>query len=61
MRDAIADLQDVPAVTEVDAPPVELQRMDNLSALAQVLRGKLLYKSRVHCDPVKPRKLVSQH
>ena len=43
VRDAIADLQDVPAVTEVDAPPVELQRMDNLSALAQVLRGKLLY------------------
>lgn len=43
MRDAIADLQDVPAVTEVDTPPVELQRMDNLSALAQVFRGKLLY------------------
>ena len=43
VRDAIADLQDVPAVTEVDAPPVELQRMDNLSDLAQVLRGKLLY------------------
>ena len=43
VRDAIADLQDVPAVTEVNAPPVELQRMDNLSDLAQVLRGKLLY------------------
>ena len=43
VRDAIADLQDVPAATEVDAPPVELPRMDNLSALAQALRGKLLY------------------
>ncbi len=32
VRDAIADLQDVPAVTEVNTPPVELQRMDNLSA-----------------------------
>lgn len=43
VRDAIEDLQDVPAATEVDAPPIELPRMDNLSALAQVLRGKLLY------------------
>lgn len=43
VRDAIADLQDVPTTTEVDAPPVELPRMDNLGTLAQSLRGRLLY------------------
>ena len=43
VRDAIADLQNVSVATEVDAPPIELPRMDNLSALAQTLRGKLLY------------------
>lgn len=43
VRDAIADLQNVPATTKIDAPPIELSRMDNLSALAQTLRGKLLY------------------
>lgn len=30
VRDAIADLQNVPATTEIDAPPIELSRMDNL-------------------------------
>ena len=41
VRDAIEDLQDVPAATEVDAPPIELPRMDNLSALAQALKVNL--------------------
>lgn len=43
VRDAIEDLQDVPVTTEIDDPPIELPRADNLSALAQTLRGKLLY------------------
>lgn len=43
VRDAIEDLQDIPADTAVDSPPIELPRKDNLSALAQTLRGKLLY------------------
>ena len=41
--DAIADLQGVSASTQIDAPPVELPRMENLSPLAQMLRGRLLY------------------
>lgn len=43
VRDAIEDLRDVPAATEVYTQPIELPHMDNLSPLAQVLRGKLLY------------------
>ena len=36
-------MRDVPAATEVYTQPIELPHMDNLSPLAQVLRGKLLY------------------
>lgn len=43
VRDAIADLQDIPAATEVDALPIELPKRTDLSPLAQALRGRLLY------------------
>jgi len=43
VRDAIEDLQCIPTTTEIDSPPVELPRTENLSELAQSLRGKLLY------------------
>jgi len=43
VRDAIEDLQSIPSATEIDSPPIELPRVENLSTLAQTLRGKLLY------------------
>lgn len=43
VRDAIQDLQAIPVSTEVDAPPVELPRVTDLTPLAQSLRGRLLY------------------
>ena len=43
VRDAISDLQAIPVATEIDAPPVELPRIANLSSLALSLRGRLLY------------------
>jgi DNA (cytosine-5)-methyltransferase 1 len=43
VRDAIADLQNVPVSTEMTSNPVELDDCDHLSDLAKTLRGKLLY------------------
>lgn len=43
VRDAIADIQEISAMTEVDSPPVALPHIENLSDLAHTLRGKLLY------------------
>lgn len=41
--DAISDLQDIPAATEINAPPIILPKAEKLSSLAQMLRGKQLY------------------
>lgn len=41
--DAISDLQDIPATTEMTAKPIELPEYPNLSELGRQLRGKLLY------------------
>jgi len=43
VRDAIADLQDIPVATEVTAKPLELNNYDNISNLGKQLRGKMLY------------------
>lgn len=43
VRDAIQDLQNIPADTDIKAPPIELPRVANLSPLAQILRGRILY------------------
>ena len=43
VRDAIADLEDVVVSTDVSAPPVELRHRDDLSDLAQELRGSILH------------------
>ena len=41
--DAISDLQDIPAATEMTSKPIELPEYPNLSELGRQLRGKLLY------------------
>lgn len=44
VRHAIEDLENTPAFTEIDSPAIELSAPpENLSELAKVLRGKLLY------------------
>lgn len=43
VRDAIADLEDVEASTDVAAAPVELKHKDGLNDLARELRGSILY------------------
>lgn len=41
--DAISDIQDIPVSTDINAQPIILPKADNLSDLAQMLRGKLLH------------------
>lgn len=41
--DAISDLQDIPAATDISAKPVELPEYPGLSELGKQLRGKILY------------------
>ena len=43
VRDAIGDLEDVPASTEISAPPIDLPHKAELSDLAKSLRGNVLY------------------
>lgn len=43
VRDAIFDLQDIPTSTDIDAEPIPLDSVTEISPLGLELRGKLLY------------------
>ncbi len=43
VRDAIADLQNIPATTSIDTKPIALDTPTQISALGRELRGRLLY------------------